>query len=780
MKVKTKLVAGTLLLAFFSVTIVSIVANHIAKNSASIAINKLSQAKLSSTLEAKKTHIEQYLNNLKNQVELMALEQNTDSANYHFSSMFSIFGMSSQLTPSMKDAVRGYYKRYFLEIYNNKNVDVGVSIDQYFEKFTANQWLLQFYYIASNPHPIGEKHKLVIPEKEYSVYSAGHQGYHDVFRSYAEKLGYGDIYLISTDGDVIYSMNKGFELATSVLRGPFADSGLGRVFSAALKAGKGEVVVEDFSRYAPLFGAPVAFLASPLVGSDGVTGVFVVQLPIDAVDSIMTNNYQWKKVGLGNTGETYLVGPDMTLRTTSRLQFEEPERYIQKLKKFTKENPQPIEDIITSGTSIGLQKVGTISTELALSGESGFHTIEQFDGRSVLSTYSPITVEGFNWAIISEIDYDEAFESAENLSNRLNSSLAIIALAVMIVATIVILFLAQIIFKPLNMITMRMHEIASGDGNLKNRLDDSGNDEIAYFAEGFNSFVSKLDYIVERVAETSALLFNQSANLLALSKDGKCKSLEQQDMMRQVVSSIRDITTNVDQNTEYASSTSQAAEIANEKANAGKIATDQAVIAIETVSNEVNATSEALKELELDSKNIADVLSVIDDISNQTNLLALNAAIEAARAGDNGRGFAVVADEVRSLSYRIQTETHTISETIGKLQHGTMDAVTTMQQSVLKSKNGVELASEAGKTLDLVVESSSEINKMNEKIANATRQQKTIIHTIDSNMERAKKITEKTTKSSLAIDNIGSEISSLANEMQNLVSQFAESSTNKH
>lgn len=235
------------------------------------------------------------------------------------------------------------------------------------------------------------------------------------------------------------------------------------------------------------------------------------------------------------------------------------------------------------------------------------------------------------------------------------------------------------------------------------------------------------------------------------------------------------MTENIDQSTEYARSTSKAAVAANQKALAGKSATDQAVVAIETVASEVNTTSVALTGLESDSKNIAEVLSVIDEISNQTNLLALNAAIEAARAGENGRGFAVVADEVRSLSHRIQAETHSIAETISNLQKGTIDAVNTMQQSVNRSKEGVDLASEAGITLDNVVASSSEITTMNEKIAQAAQEQNGIMHSMEKNIDDAKELTEATSQSSMAINGIGGQISSLANEMQGLVSQFTDS-----
>ena len=774
MKIKTKLIAGTLLLAFSSVGVVSVVANYIAQTNTNEAMSEQAKSKLSSTLEAKKSHIEQYLTALRNQITLMALEYNTDSANYHFSATFSEFVVAAGLKPEMKEAVIAYYNEKFLAPYAEKNTTPGVPAEEYFKDFTENHWLLHYHYIVANPNPVGEKYKMDAPLNEFSAFSAGHKGYHEVFRSYAEQLGYGDIYFINADGVVTYSLQKGFELGTSVVDGPFANSGLARAFQGALQLKKGEIVVEDFSRYDPLYGAPAAFVASPLVKFRRVRGVFVVQLPIDVIDSIMTNEREWKKVGLGDTGETYLVGSDYTLRNTSRLYAEQPEAYLDKLHEYSHVNKQPIDDILTSGSNIGLQKIETPATKAALVGEEGYDTFTLYDGREVLSTYSPINVEGFDWAIVSQIDYKEAFQSAKALSSQLNSSLAVVAVIVILVSIVVVLLLANIIFKPLNIITQRMNEIATGNGNLKSRLDDSGDNEISEFATSFNLFISKLDYIVDQVAQTSSLLLSQSSGLLDLSQSGKDQSVKQKEMMNNVVESIHQITTNIDQNNEYADSTSVAAVEANKKANAGKKATDQAVVAIETIANEVSATSDALRGLEDDSKNIAAVLSVIDDISNQTNLLALNAAIEAARAGENGRGFAVVADEVRSLSHRIQTETHSIAETINKLQVGTGDAVSTMKRSVEKSKDGVELASEAGSILEMVVESSSQINQMNEKIAGATQQQNVIIHTINDNIDSANKVTEDALESSLAIDGIGSEISHLANELQNLVSQFSQ------
>lgn len=770
---------GSLTLVITGVAIVSVMANYIAQKTSTEAMEELARDKLNSTLEFKKSHIVGYLNNLGNQMELLAQEQNTDAANYFFLNALDTYAAQTSLPTGGKEKIIAYYKEHFQIPYNKKNKTPALAPEAFFKDFNESQWLQHYHYIVQNPNAVGEKYMMDTPVNDFSSgYSNGHGAYHKIFKKYADKSGYGDIYLIDEQGRVTYSLNKGFEFGTSIIDGPFANSGLGRAYQAALKAKKGEVVVEDFSPYAPLLGTPAAFIASPLVKFKRVRGAFIVQLPIKAIDSVMTNNKEWKKVGLGDTGETYLVGPDSTLRNTNRLEYENFDTYIKRLKEFNDEHPQPIENIVTSGSSIGLQKVVTQSTQAALNGESGFEIITQYDGRKVLSAYSPINVKFFNWAIISEIDYDEAFASTEKLSTTLNRYLMVLAAGVIALSVIFILFLANLIFKPINAIALKMHEIADGSGSLSSRLDDSGNNEISDFANGFNSFASKLEHIVNRTVSASESLIKQSDQLITLSQKGKQQALVQTDNIDGIIGSVEEISASIEVNAEHANNTSKVAATANEKAQAGKSATSEAIVAIQSVSTEVENTAQVLKTLEDESDNVSKVLSVIDSISDQTNLLALNAAIEAARAGEHGRGFAVVADEVRSLSQKIQKETHSIYETIGKLQAGTLKAVEVMQQSIDKTVVGVTRSTDAGQILDIVVESSREITKMNEEIAATTKDQSNIIHSIESNIESTSEITQQATQLSIEIDQIGGQISQLAKELQQLVRLFSNDKDN--
>jgi len=773
MKIKSKLIYGSVALVLLSLMLVGVTASYISTSKSHQAIAELTQSKLESILELKKRHIEAYLSGLRKQFQLMAKDQNTGSANYHFWSTYDVMTQSSSINDDKKQALRDYVAAQYLDPYSRLTTQSGISLDAYFNGFDDNTWLLQYHYIYANPNPIGDKRKLDSPGNEFSSYSSAHAGYHRAFREYAEKLGFGDIYLVGADGRIYYSLNKGFELGTSLIDGPFANSGLGKAFRRALEGQADELIYEDYSAYAPLNDAPVSFIATPLFKFKRVRGVLVAQFPIDVIDSIMTNDQEWAKVGLGETGEAYLVGSDFTLRNTQRLNAEDPDAYINLLKNQGNNSAQPIEKVTALGSGIGLHRIENPATRNALAGKSGYLQLDSGDGQSILAAFAPIEVEGFNWGIISEIARDEAFASAEQLSDELNHSLLILTIVVVFITAGLVYFLANSLFKPIESMSLQMGEIANGNARLDSRLDDKGRDEIAAFAKSFNLFVSKLAHLVERTGATSVSLVEQSRELTRLADQGKHQSRQQSEQIERIKQMVDEISRRVKTNAAMATDASRAAKAANHQACEGKIASDEAVSEIRSVQDEVEKTAQALSVLETEAKNVSDVLEVIDAISEQTNLLALNAAIEAARAGENGRGFAVVADEVRNLSHRIQQETSVINETISTLKKGTLDAVSMMQDSIQKTHTGMERTDSAGKVLDRVVQDSSAIAEMNEKIDHTTSEQAQLVENIETIIVETSETTSESRRSALNIDEVGQRVASLAQELDALVSQFS-------
>jgi len=205
-------------------------------------------------------------------------------------------------------------------------------------------------------------------------------------RTFLEKFGYYDIFLVDIDsGDIVYSVFKELDYSTSLIDGPYADTNFGQVFRDAAKLNKGQVTFVDFAQYRPSYEAPASFIASPIFEGDERTGVLIFQLPLDRITNVMS-----ERAGLGETGETYLVGQDYLMRSDSYL---DPVNHT----------------VVASFRNPTLGTARTEAVDLALAGETGRKVIIDYNNNPVLSAYSPFDVLGLRWALLSEIDVAEAF-----------------------------------------------------------------------------------------------------------------------------------------------------------------------------------------------------------------------------------------------------------------------------------------------------------------------------------------------------------------------------------
>jgi methyl-accepting chemotaxis protein len=287
--------------------------------------------------------------------------------------------------------------------------------------------------------------------------------------------------------------------------------------------------------------------------------------------------------------------------------------------------------------------------------------------------------------------------------------------------------------------------------------------------------VSKIEEVVTNVINTATALHGESNQLSALSEQGKRHAQDHSQQMADIDNSIKQITLSVEENARHAAHASEAASQANDKAQQSRQTTKAAIEAIQTVEKEVQATANTLSTLETDVQSVSEVLAVINSISDQTNLLALNAAIEAARAGAHGRGFAVVADEVRSLSYKIQSETHQIYETINTLSQATSMAVTSMGSSSARAIEGANLSADAGKALTKVVSAGDDIMHINLQVASMTEEQSCLVKEIRENIESAESISRESAQAADDIHRAGKQVEYLSDQLQEAVSQFTRS-----
>ena len=567
---------------------------------------------------------------------------------------------------------------------------------------------LQRLYIDDNPHPIGEKQRLdAAPDG--SVYSEAHARYHPWMREFQQQRGYYDVFLIDADGNLVYTVFKELDYATNLVAGPWADTGLGRAFRAARdNPVRDHQAFFDFQPYAPSNGAPASFISTPLLDDDGaLVGVLVFQMPIGQMNALMNQTD-----GLGETGETYIVGDDLLMRSDSRF---------------------------SDGSTILVRTIETESARAAAAGQSGVARTHDYRGVPVLSAFAAVDFLGTRWGVVAEQDIDEALASVVQMRNRLIGQLVVV-LAVISGLGILI---GRSISRPVVEMTAAMDALAAGNNDIevpsRHRTDEIGHmasavqvfrdnavrmdqmraeqeqaqeqaeaekrEAMRVLAEGFEARVGG---VVRSVASSATELQSTAESMAAISDETSHQSST-------VAGASEQATANVDNMASAASQLgSSIGEISQQVQRQADMAA-QAASAAETSNDQVRGLAER-------ATGIGEVVGLITGIAEQTNLLALNATIEAARAGDAGRGFAVVAGEVKSLANQTAAATERIAKQIKEIQEetgSTVDAIRLINEQIDAMK---DVAAAVASAIEEQNAATQEIGRNAREASEGTRQ----------------------------------------------------------
>jgi methyl-accepting chemotaxis protein len=564
------------------------------------------------------------------------------------------------------------------------------------------------------------------------------------FKEINEINAWYDLFFINLQGDIIYSAAKESDLGVNIPQSPLNQTSMGDAFQKAQKNSFPKISVSDFKPYPPSNNQPAAFMMTTLVNSNGIEiGYIALQFPLNKVNEIMQ-----QRDGMGETGETYLVGEDKRMRSDSYL------------------DPIGHSVIASFAGDIRHNGVNTNAVSAAFNGETASRIIIDYNGNSVLSSFSTLDIGDFKWALIAEIDEAEAFETANTLINISTG----IVVAVSVIISFIGILIAKNISGPIVQAVAIAQRVSSGDLTATVVVNQS--DELGLLQQAMQEMIAKLKNMIEHISSSAAQQATASQELSSITELTNKNVFRQHQATEQVATAINEMSESIDDVTKNTSEASDAADTSTKLVNISTIAVNETIKQILKLSDDITKSKALIDDVQAGTADIANILVTIKGIADQTNLLALNAAIEAARAGEQGRGFAVVADEVRNLAQNTQNSTVEIEKMIKSLEINVSAATKSMIAGTEQALLIVNKTNEVTHSLAKVQSSVSMISDMNIQISTATQQQSTVARDINQQATEISNISIQTGESTKEISSASDELAALAVELTDQVKSF--------
>lgn len=721
LSLKAKLICSFVLVGVSPLIVSNITSYLQAANE--IETQAIERAKL--IAQGKAAEILNYFNREKMSLIDLASNPSTIEALENFSESFTKENYSEEKLKEFKLALIDFYSKEFGSLYLEKTNQIFLH-ENTISKLDAWAIAAQYDFIVKNENPIGKKDKLHRPKRD-NAYAENHVRYHDHFREYLSRHSLYDVFLVNSEGRIVYSVFKETDFGTQLKIGPWADSGLARAFLSTEKLASGQVHIEDFASYTPSFEAPASFAATPIYKNGKVIGSIIIQLPLDQI-SMVAN----QESGLGTKGETLLLGADLKLRADSRRNKE-------------------THNVAASFKPNSKISVESEAVRLVQKGNSGYLDNESYDGTQTLAYYLPMNIENLTWYIVTELSAEEVYTGLRKLTFILTtivlSAILAIALAALIFGRSLVSQLERMI-SALYASSSQVSTAATETASSSVQLSESSVLQASSLQETMAS-TEQISAMVRKNSESAI----QAQNVVASNKSAAEEGAKSIDEMLEAILEIK--STN------------------------------------EQFLQQMESSNREFGELIQIISGIGQKTTVINEIVFQTKLLSFNASVEAARAGEQGKGFSVVAGEIGNLAKMSGDAAQEISDILlqsTKRVHTIIERAKTRvdhlieigRDSVVK---GQDKAERCKSSIDSISESARTVVLMMSEINQASNEQSQGIQEINKAITLLDQVTQKTSalaqQSSTQAEHLNEEADSLTEIVASMNSFVSGNQTTK-
>ncbi len=689
MTISRRLMLGALFLTVISVFSSSGITGWFALHKSSKAIEDSLTKQFQSIASSREDAITRLFEGYGDLLQSLSHSRMTQEALYGFVRPFDSYRYEVPYTPPepLRNELQNWYQNSFAN-HHRQLTNQAAPFQQWLNNMAYEAQLIQRYYLAENPAALSEPERL-IDANDSTIYGQQHKKYHSSFRDLVLRFGFNDLMLIDRQGErIVYTVRKGPHLGTSLRNGPFRDSALANLV-ASLREKPGELAISQFRPATYRYDEPVIYMAISVrhdtLSPDKPTGYLIAEIPANTLSSIVTLDDGWEELGLGETGQAFLVSPQK-MRVTS-LRSTHQQAPVTQLK--------PVQAALTGKRGIGTEVDGL--------------------GQPQMFAWQPVRLGEQDFALIVQQSPSEVFAGLESLRANIWASALISSVVLVLFALLLAWYFARRLSLPLTQLTSDIDR-AARELNLTIDFKSDRQDEIGIISRSLSALFASLRQTLSEVNEATRHSAETAQENAIISSRCRSEADQQRLEMSTLDAAISQTTKALDTIGGDLSGVGLSVKNTSELAEHGRDQVGHVAVKVDELRRQVLQSDESMEELTRAADSIVAVVDTIQNVAEQTNLLALNAAIEAARAGEYGRGFAVVADEVRRLSANTHEATGEIQALVDRLRHTVASTAEGLKAEQISAQACTEQSRQAETSLGTIYETVTRARQVTDEL----------------------------------------------------------------